>query len=95
VAIDTKFADDKDVEGCAQGASYLVGHRHPSPGQRQDHDIIAISIVLEEAGKNTASIPPITKQAGALPSGVDREPSGMALKASSGIRQGVIICPGR
>jgi hypothetical protein len=61
VARHTELADDEDVERCAEGGGNLVADGHTSPWKGQDHDVIAISVVLKEAGEDPTGISPITK----------------------------------
>jgi hypothetical protein len=40
----------------------LVADRRASTGKRQDDDIVTVLVLLEEAGKDPAGVPPVAKQ---------------------------------
>jgi hypothetical protein len=44
-----------------QGARNLVCNRDATSGKREDHDVVATFVVLEEACKNTAGFSPVRK----------------------------------
>jgi hypothetical protein len=58
-----EFANQEDVEGCAECRRHFVGYRHAPPRQRQDDDVTTVPVVAQKGGKDPTGVPAVAKEA--------------------------------
>jgi hypothetical protein len=56
-----QLADDEDIERRPQALRDLIRHRHATPGQAEDRDVVAVPVPLEQISQNSAGVPSVTK----------------------------------